>query len=298
MATALNTMAESLREADVARQGYIEALRESEEKYRSFVETSTDWIWAIDLEGKHTFSNDRVRDILGIEPEELMQASALDLLHPEDVPGVRELLGASVAAGQGWQGVVLRWRHRDGTYRWVESNAMAVVDARGTLVGFRGTDRDITERRRLEEELVKTQKLEAIGTLAGGIAHDFNNLLQGLFGYISLARMNLGQPDKAREMLEQAEKALNLSVNLTTQLLTFAKGGQPLKRIFALPAILENSAKFALSGSRIRLPACRRQGPVARGRRRGADRPGDPESRDQRQRGNAAGGHGGDRRAE
>jgi len=250
LATALNTMAESLHEADVTRKNSSDALRESEENYRSIVETSTDWIWAVDLEGKHTFSNDRVRDILGIEPQELLQSTTLDLLHPEDVPRVRELLGRGAATGGGWQGVVLRWRHRDGTYRWIESNAVAAMNAHGNLVGFRGVDRDITERRRLEDELVKTQKLEAIGTLAGGIAHDFNNLLQGLFGYISLAKLNLGQNDQAGEMLDQAEKALSLSVNLTTQLLTFAKGGKPLKKRIALPAIVEDSVKFALSGSR------------------------------------------------
>ncbi len=137
------------------------------------------------------------------------RASTLDLLHPEDVPRVRELLRTSRSSGSGWRGIVLRWRHKDGTYRWIESNAVAVRDAQGCLVGFRGVDRDITERRRLEAELIKTQKLEAIGTLAGGIAHDFNNLLQGLFGYISLAKMNLDRRDKAGEMLEQAEKALS-----------------------------------------------------------------------------------------
>jgi PAS domain S-box-containing protein len=207
-------------------------------------------LWAVDLEGKHTFSNSRVHDVLGIEPEEVLKGNSFELVHPEDVPRAKQIFEASMSAGNGWQGVVLRWRHQDGTYRWVESNATSVTDARGTLVGFRGTDRDITERRRLEQELVKAQKLEAIGTLAGGIAHDFNNLLQGLFGYISLARMNLDRRDKAGEMLEQAEKALSLSVNLTTQLLTFAKGGQPLKRTLAPAAILENPIKFALSGSR------------------------------------------------
>lgn len=250
LATALNSMAESLREADAAKRSGIDALRESEEKYRSFVETSSDWIWAIDREGRHTYSNDRVRDLLGIEPAELLQAATLGLLHPEDVPRVRELLGASSSTGRGWQGVVLRWRHTDGTYRWIESNAVAATDVRGNLVGFRGVDRDITERRKLEEDLVKTQKLEAIGTLAGGIAHDFNNLLQGLFGYITLAKMNLGQRDKAQELLEQAEKALSLSVNLTTQLLTFAKGGKPAKKRVSLPAALADPVKFALSGSR------------------------------------------------
>ena len=192
---------------------------------------------------------DRVRDILGIEPEEVLQGATFELLHPEDAPRAREVFDASVASGTGWQGVMLRWRHKDGTYRWVESNAMAVADARGTLVGFRGTDRDITERRRLEQELVRTQKLEAIGTLAGGIAHDFNNLLQGLFGYISLARMNLGRGQGGGNA-RAGRKGPPLSVNLTNQLLTFAKGGQPLKRILAPAAILEDPVKFALSGSR------------------------------------------------
>jgi PAS domain S-box-containing protein len=250
LAAALNTMAESLHEADVARRSGVDALRESEEKYRAIVETSTDWIWAIDLTGQHTFSNNRVRDILGIEPEELLTSSTYELLHPEDAPRAKEVLDASVSAGSGWQGLVLRWRHRDGSCRWVESSAVAVTDVRGNLVGFRGADRDITARLKLEGELVRTQKLEAIGTLAGGIAHDFNNLLQGLFGYISLAKLNLTRSDKAQEMLEQAERALGLSVNLTTQLLTFAKGGKPVKRRIALPALLEDPVKFALSGSR------------------------------------------------
>ncbi len=86
--------------------------------------------------------------------------------------------------------------------------------------------------------------------LAGGIAHDFNNLLQGVFGYISMAKMMLDQKEKSLTMLEQAEKALHQSVNLTTQLLTFSKGGKPVKTTVFLPPLIENAAKFALSGSR------------------------------------------------
>ncbi|HEY5998813.1 MAG TPA: PAS domain S-box protein [bacterium] len=249
LAASLNTMAESLLAAEAARQAGLAALRESEEKYRSLVETSTDWIWATDVEGRHTYTNERIRDILGIEPSELLRTDLAALLHPEDGPRVRDLLAASRAASRGWRGVVLRWRHRDGTWRWIESNAVPVFDAQGALAGFRGVDRDITERHRLEEELVKAQKLEAIGTLAGGIAHDFNNLLQGLFGYVSLAKMQLAPGDRAAQMLDQAERALGLSVNLTTQLLTFAKGGEPLKRTLALGEVLEDPIKFALSGS-------------------------------------------------
>jgi nitrogen-specific signal transduction histidine kinase/ActR/RegA family two-component response regulator len=123
-------------------------------------------------------------------------------------------------------------------------------------LSFGGTEldcafaRDITERKRLEQELLRSQKLEAIGTLAGGIAHDFNNLLQGIFGYISLAKMTIADKQRTQTMLEQAEQALHMSVNLTTQLLTFAKGGKPLKTTVHLQPLIENAARFALSGSR------------------------------------------------
>jgi two-component system cell cycle sensor histidine kinase/response regulator CckA len=109
---------------------------------------------------------------------------------------------------------------------------------------------NITEKHLLEEEQLKTQKLEAIGTLAGGIAHDFNNLLQGVFGYISMAKMTLDQKERSLAMLEQAEKALHMSVNLTAQLLTFSKGGRPVKKKIMLQSIIDNSVRFALSGSR------------------------------------------------
>ena len=113
------------------------------------------------------------------------------------------------------------------------------------------TVNNITEKHLLEEEQLKTQKLEAIGTLAGGIAHDFNNLLQGVFGYISMAKRMHDQKQKSLDMLEQAEKALHMSVNLTSQLLTFSKGGKPLTKRIALRPVIENSVKFALSGSRV-----------------------------------------------
>jgi nitrogen-specific signal transduction histidine kinase/ActR/RegA family two-component response regulator len=113
------------------------------------------------------------------------------------------------------------------------------------------TVNNITEKYLLEDERLKTQKLEAIGTLAGGIAHDFNNLLQGIFGYISMAKITLDQNDNSFAMLEQAEQALHLSVNLTTQLLTFSKGGKPLKKKISLRPVIENSVRFALSGSSV-----------------------------------------------
>jgi signal transduction histidine kinase/ActR/RegA family two-component response regulator len=126
------------------------------------------------------------------------------------------------------------------------------------FLGTVGVIRDVSDSKTLEEkqieldqQILHSKKMEAIGVLAGGIAHDFNNLLQGVFGYISMAKLNLDQKGKCVEMIEQAEKALHLSVNLTKQLLTFSRGGKPLRKKMKILPIIENSVKFALSGSRI-----------------------------------------------
>jgi signal transduction histidine kinase/ActR/RegA family two-component response regulator len=120
----------------------------------------------------------------------------------------------------------------------------------GVAIGRVWSFRDVTERRQLEAERLKTQRLEAIGVLAGGIAHDFNNLLQGVFGYISMARRRIAPEDPAHELLGQAEKTLERSVGLTAQLLTFSKGGKPVRKRITLHTVIEDSARLALSGSR------------------------------------------------
>ncbi len=118
-----------------------------------------------------------------------------------------------------------------------------------------GISEDITERKRveaelkdLEEERIKAQKLESVGILAGGIAHDFNNLLHRIFGYITLAKKLKDNPDEFTAMLDEVEEALNAATNLTNQLLTFSKGGKPLKETISLYPLLERAARFTLSG--------------------------------------------------
>jgi PAS domain S-box-containing protein len=144
-------------------------------------------------------------------------------------------------------------KHPDakGSILYVETKAFPIKDSTGAVTSVIETVNNITEKHLLEEEQLKTQKLEAIGTLAGGIAHDFNNLLQGVFGYISMAKITLDHKERSLTMLEQAEKALHMSVNLTTQLLTFSKGGKPVKKMIQLQSVIENSVRFALSGSSV-----------------------------------------------
>jgi CheY-like chemotaxis protein len=112
---------------------------------------------------------------------------------------------------------------------------------------------DLTDRKKAEAELQKMQKLQSVGTLAGGIAHDFNNILMGVYGNISLAKEELAGDHRGLKFLDDAEKSMNRALRLTKQLLTFAKGGDPVKEDVGLGALVEEVARFDLSGSNVKL---------------------------------------------
>jgi formate hydrogenlyase transcriptional activator len=130
-----------------------EALRRSEEKFRSIVETTSEWIWEMDAEGVMLYNNPGVEVILGYTPEEFLGRKAWEFMHEDDRRGAEESLRRSVQAKRGWVGEVARWRHKDGTYRHLESNAVPIFGDGGRVVGYHGADRDITGRVRAEEEL-------------------------------------------------------------------------------------------------------------------------------------------------
>jgi len=131
------------------------------------------------------------------------------------------------------------------------------------------TVRDITERIQMEEEILKARKLKSMGVLAGGIAHDFNNILTGLFGNIELAKMKLSEEHAAYTYIDSAHHALERAANLTKQLLTFAKGGDPLLESVDITQVIRDSTEFSLSGSNIKtvqnLPDNLWQGKVDKG---------------------------------
>jgi signal transduction histidine kinase/ActR/RegA family two-component response regulator len=135
----------------------------------------------------------------------------------------------------------------------VVMSAAPIRSHAGEVMGVVLVFRDVTERRRLEEDLLKSRKLESLGVLAGGIAHDFNNLLMGISGNLTLAKMNLrDDPGKADELLEKAEEVTIRAQSLTKQLLTFSKGGAPVLRPENIAGIVEESSSFLLKGTRVR----------------------------------------------
>ncbi len=224
-----------------------EALRSSEARFRNIIENANTGIMVADIETRQIrYANPEICRVLGYSEQELRSLLTTDLTvqaeMSESAASFQEHAKGNVHLSE------RTLRRRDGIpVRMSISSVRMEIDDRPSLVGFFS---DVTERNLLEEERLKTQKLEAIGTLAGGIAHDFNNLLQGVFGYISLAKLKRNDRDKSLAALEEAEKALHMSVRLTNQLLTFSKGGKPVKKRIDLAPVIENAVKFALSGSR------------------------------------------------
>jgi diguanylate cyclase (GGDEF)-like protein/PAS domain S-box-containing protein len=151
----LNALEKS--EARRAKDEAIAALRESEEKFRSIVETTSQWVWEMDLSGTLIYNNPAIEQILGYTPEELAEVNFLPFMHAEDLAEIRRLLPEFIAEKRGWTNLVCRWQHKDGSIRWLESSAAPVLGANGELIGYRGTDHDITERKLAEEALRESE---------------------------------------------------------------------------------------------------------------------------------------------
>ncbi len=142
---------------------------------------------------------------------------------------------------------------KDGTRKNIADSGAPITGQNGQTIGTVIVFRDITEERRMEEELFKIKKLESVGVLAGGIAHDFNNILVAILGNVSLARQRLDDRELADSLLQNTEKAALRAKDLTSQLLTFSRGGEPVLETASLNSLIRESAEFILRGSNIKL---------------------------------------------
>ena len=229
-----------------------EALRQSEIKFRGLVEFSCDWIWEVNAEGVYTYASPQVEAMLGYKPEEVVGKTPFDLMPPEEAERIEALFRNFVESGKPIVTLENVALHKDGQCVILETSGVPVLDKDGKVLGYRGVDRDITGRKKVEEELQKMQKLKSVGILAAGIAHDFNNILMGLYGNILLAKEELSKDHPAFKSLEEAESSMNRAVRLTKQLLTFAKGGGPVRENVRIDELVKNVTRFDLSGSNVK----------------------------------------------
>ncbi|MFA7383959.1 MAG: response regulator [Desulfurivibrionaceae bacterium] len=203
----------------------------SEYRFRSLVETTSDFVWEVDREGRFLYCSPICRDLYEYAPEELLGKHFFTVLDaPENQEQARRIFDECVASGSHFRNVENTCLTKSGTSIIIESSGTPVFDERGQVCGYRGIDRDITgrkaneaERQRLETRLRQSQKMEAIGTLAGGIAHDFNNILSPILGYTELALTRISPHDPLAADLQQVIKGAMRAKELVLQILAISR---------------------------------------------------------------------------
>ena len=209
-------MAEARRVAD-------DALRESEERFRATFEQAAVGIAHIGEDGAFIRVNQRLCDIYGFTREEMLGRTFKELVDPEDLDDILELRRRMFANKIPMYTAEVRCRHKNGATVWVGVTASAVRDGTGEPKYSIGAIQDITERKRLEQELLHSQRMEGVGQLAGGIAHDFNNLLTVISGRSELLLDQLDAADPIRRELDLIYKTTGRAAALTRQLLAFSR---------------------------------------------------------------------------
>ncbi len=205
------------------RRATEDALRESIGRYRQFVEASFNWIWEVDATGRYTHVSEHVRDLLGYEPEEVLGRTPFELMPDEEGRRVAAVFADCVARRAPITALENVNRRKDGRQVVLETSGVPVLAPDGTVLGYRGMDRDVTGRREMEAQLRQAQKLEAIGQLAGGVAHDFNNILAVAMMHIGLLQARPDLDGDLRAAVEELDTEMQRAASLTRQLLMFSR---------------------------------------------------------------------------
>ncbi len=234
-----------------------EALEQSKKEFEKVISSIPDAIYSalINKTGKiiDSYYSPVIEKITGYPPSYFDgdKNTWSKIVHPEDLPKLRKRNTKAILDREPEARIEYRIIHKSGEIRYIRSSVTFNYLENG-LIRVDGVLMDVTEMKKAEFELMKIQKLESIGVLAGGIAHDFNNILTAILGNISLARMMSRENKKIEERLAEAENACLRAKDLTKQLLTFSKGGTPVKKATSLADLLKEATTFLLRGSNVK----------------------------------------------
>jgi PAS domain S-box-containing protein len=206
----------------IERKQAEQALRRSEEYFRSLIENTSDIIAVLNADRTIRYASPSVERILGYQPEELVGRNVTEVIHPEETQTIAHRMEEAIQKPRFPVSVDFRAHHKDGSWRILEGVGKNLLE-NPAVAGFIANVRDITERTQLEERLRQSQKMEAVGKLAGGVAHDFNNLLTAVTGYCDLLLVRLGESDPLRNEVWEIRKAGERATSLTRQLLAFSR---------------------------------------------------------------------------
>jgi two-component system, cell cycle sensor histidine kinase and response regulator CckA len=234
-------------------QAVRKQLIEREELFRLITENAADMIAVVDTKGRRLYNSPSYEKILGYTPLELGGTTAVDQIHPEDREKVFKAAADARSTGVG-RSLEYRMRHKDGSWRTLESRA-STISKGGQVEKLVIVNRDVTERKHLEDQFRQSQKMEAVGRLSGGVAHDFNNLLGVIIGYGEIVQEGTAAESPLRTCIDEILKAGHRAGGLTRQLLAFSRQQVMDPRVLDLNVVVKDMEKMLrrLIGEDIRL---------------------------------------------
>jgi len=222
-------------------------LIESEKRFKDLSENSTDWIWEFDENEIFTYASPSIKKLLGYSPEEIIGRSAFEPMSSPEAKRVMEEFNLHKNAREPFSALVNVNQHKNGREIILESSGVPIIDNEGVYHGYRGIDRNITERIEMEDRLRQAQKMESIGTLAGGIAHDFNNILFPIVGHTEMLLFDIPEDSPFREGLNQIYTGAMRASELVKQILAFSRQESGELKLMKMQPIIKEALKLIRS---------------------------------------------------
>jgi PAS domain S-box-containing protein len=219
-------------------------LHQQQEFARRLVDNFPDLILVLDTAGHYTFVSPRCKDVLGYDLEDTHQMEFGGRTHPEDLPAVLSLYKDVVAGKQMFASQEIRVRHKLGEWRRIRFNFSPLSDEKGNIEGVVLSGRDVTDLKRLEEQLIQAEKLAAMGQMLAGVAHELNNPLTAILGVTELLRERAGTEESTRRQLELTHRQARRAARIVQNLLEFSRPASPQKKPLDLNNLLERTLQL------------------------------------------------------
>src|SRR5438552_6945439 len=219
-------------------------LHQQQEFARRLVDSFPDLILVLDANAHYTFVSPRCKDVLGYDIEEAQNMAFGGRTHPEDLPAANSLYQDIIAGRQSFASLEIRVRHKLGEWRRIRFNFSPLADEQGNVEGVVLSGRDVTDLKRLEEQLIQAEKLAAMGQMLAGVAHELNNPLTAILGVTELLRERPGADDSTKRQLELTHRQARRAARIVQNLLEFSRPASPQKKPLDLNNLLERTLQL------------------------------------------------------
>src|SRR5712664_4240231 len=219
-------------------------LHQQQEFARRLVDSFPDLILVLDTEAHYNFVSPRCKEILGYDVEDMQHLEFGGRSHPEDLPSALSLYKDIIAGTQTFASLEIRVRHKLGDWRRIRFNFSPLSDEKGNIEGVVLSGRDVTDLKRLEEQLIQAEKLAAMGQMLAGVAHELNNPLTAILGVTELLREREGTDDSTKRQLELTHRQARRAASIVQNLLEFSRPASPQKKPLDLNNILERTLQL------------------------------------------------------